>query len=369
MKSHFKSVLLIFSIILITGCFGGLSKKESGIDKDYLALQEKSAKAKSEIELNKLKVTEKAKSFAHATVYTLTLETNKTPEIKTASEFARYTQLTLGNPSVEDARRIEDIADGLIKEARNENLKLRIEASTNKVEIDYLRSQIKATESEAKSARQKMEEFQEMVGRLQLNEDKLKSKYEGELSKLNKENLENAEKAKIFDNERGFLASLNPFTDLVNFVKKLFTLSIVCGLLFLAFKILEVFFPALNLLSMFGSMVIGVVKKILPGAIQGAGLVGKSVLNTLSQVVQSNQSFMKTLKEMPIEDDLIKSYPDDYIFEKKEVKELLLALTDKTLAELQKELDKNLNEETRGVVTYVKAASGIKDERPVTSLI
>lgn len=368
MKSHFKSVLLIFSIILTTGCFG-LSQKESGVDKDYLKMQDRAAKAQKEIKLNTDRVTEKSKTLVHGAGYAINLETNKTPPVQVAGELISHAQLTLGNPSLADAKKIEDIVDGLVQEVKAENIKLKIQNTTNKLELDILKTELKKADSEGKAARQKLNTFEEQITKLQNNEELLKKKYEGELDKLNKENLDNAEKAKNWDAEHGVLASLNPFTDLFSFIKKLFTLSIVCGVLFIAFRVLEIFIPSLSILSSIGSMIIGVVKKILPGAIQGAGLVGKSVLNTLSQVVQSNQSFMSTLKNMPIEDELIEKYPEDYKFNKKEVKELLLALTDKTLAELQKELDKNLNEETRGVVSYVKAASGIKAEKPVTSLI
>ena len=46
-RKHFKSIFLILSIVLITGCFG-LSRKDEGVSKDYLAKQAKSEKAKQE---------------------------------------------------------------------------------------------------------------------------------------------------------------------------------------------------------------------------------------------------------------------------------------------------------------------------------
>lgn len=367
MNFYLKSSLFVFLIIL-TGCFGSLKKPDT-VDKDYLNKQKQSEKAKLEITAAEKKIEDKGRAFLHAAEYTLNQETNKTPHVLVTGTFLNYATLSLGKPSINDAKIVEEISDGLISGYKAENIKLRLESSTNKVEIDILKSQLKAAESEAKAANLKLDKYTQDVVRLQNSEELLKKKYQNELDKLNEENLANAAKAAAWDDDNSLINSLNPLHDLAKFFKKLFTLSIVCGILFIVFKVLEVFFPALNILSALGSMIIGVVKKILPGAIQGAGLVGKSVLNTLSQVVQSNQSFMSTLKNMPIEDELLEKYPEDYIFEKKEVKELLLNLTDKTLAELQKELDKNLNEETRGVVSYVKAASGIKAEKPVTSLI
>ena len=368
MKSHFKSVLLIFSIILITGCFG-LSQKESGVDKDYLAKQAKTEKAKQEIKVNLDKVTDKGKALVHGAGYAINLETNKTPPVQVAGELISHAQLTLGNPSLADAKKIEDIVDGLVQEVKAENIKLKIQNTTNKLELDILKTELKKADSEGKAARQKLNAFEEQITKLQNNEDLLKKKYEGELDKLNKENLDNAEKAKNWDAEHGFWQQFNIFSDIVSLIKKLFVMSVIGGVLFITFKTLEVFFPAFSLVSGVFSVIIGVIKKIAPASLKMAGCVSTKVYDTLSQVVESNQSFMSTLKNMPIEDELIEKYPEDYKFDKKEVKELLLALTDKTLAELQKELDKNLNEETRGVVSYVKAASGIKAEKPVTSLI
>lgn len=367
-RKHFKSIFLILSIVLITGCFG-LSRKDEGVSKDYLAKQAKSEKAKQEIKVNDDRIIDKGKAFIHATKYTLNQETNRTPHVEVSKTFLDLAQLSIGLPAVKDAKLVEEISDGLISGYKAENLKLQLQNSTNKVEIDILKTELKKAESEAKSANSKLDSFQGEVIKLQLNEEKLKAKYQGELDKLNKENLDNAEKAKNWDAEHGFWQQFNIFSDIVSLIKKLFVMSIIGGVLFIAFKTLEVFFPAFSLVSGVFSVIIGVIKKIAPAALKMAGCVSTKVYDTLSQVVESNQSFMSTLKNMPIEDELIEKYPEDYKFDKKEVKELLLSLTDKTLAELQKELDKNLNEETRGVVSYVKAASGIKAEKPVTSLI
>ena len=336
MNSRVKPLLLAFVIVLITGCFGSLSKKDSGVDKDYLAKQAKSEKAKQDIRANDDKIIDKGKAFIHATKYTLNQETNRTPHIEVSKTFLDLAQLSIGLPAIKDAKLVEEISDGLISGYKAENLKLQLQNSTNKLEIDILKIELKKAESEAKSANSKLDSFQGEVIKLQLNEDLLKKKYEGELSKLNKENLDNAEKAKAWDADNGFWQQFNIFSDIVSLIKKLFVMSVIGGVLFIVFKTLEVFFPAFSLVSGVFSVIIGVIKKIAPTALKMAGCVSSKVYDTLSQVIHSNQSFMKTLKEMPIEEDLIKGYPDDYIFEKKEVKELLLALTDKTLAELQK---------------------------------
>lgn len=360
-----KSSLFVFLIIL-TGCFGSLKKPDT-VDKDYLNKQKQAEKAKTEITAAVDKVEKKGSVLVHGADYALNLETNKTPPVQVASELISYAKLTLDRVPVDEARKIEDIVDGLIKEVRAENLKLKIQNTTNKVEIDALRGQLKLVESEGNAARQKMTTFQNEIIRLQNNEELLRKKYEVELGKLEKQNLDNAAKAAAWDDDHTLLSSLNPFKDIASLFKKLFTLSVIGGILFVGFKVLEVFFPALSILSGIGSMCIGIVKKILPGAIKGAGLVSGQALEALKHVVQSNYSFMKTLKDKPIEDDLIEKYPDNYNFTKKEVKELLLALTDKTLEELEKELSKNTDETSRGFITTVKQE--IKGEKPVTSLI
>ena len=269
--------------------------------------------------------------------------------------------------SVADAKKIENIVDGLIQEVKAENLRLKIQNTTNKVELDILKVQLKKADSEGKEARGKLDAFEGEIIKLQKNEEVLTAKYQGQLDKLQKENEENAAKANEWDDDHGFWQQFNIFKDIFGLIKKLFVISVIGGVLFIAFKIIEIFCPALSILSGIGSMVIGVFKKILPAAFKGAGLVSSTVLDALKHVVASNRDFMKTLSDKDIEDELIANYPDSYSFSKKEVKDLLLALTDKTLAELEKELNSKTDEVTKGVITSVKQE--IKGEKPLTSLI
>ena len=362
-----KLPYLIVFLIILTGCFGSLKKPDT-VDKDYLNKQKQSEKAKLEITAAEKKIEDKGRAFLHAAEYTLNQETNKTPHVLVTGTFLNYATLSLGKPSINDAKIVEEISDGLVSGYKAENLKLRLESSTNKIEIDILKSQLKTAESEAKAANSKLDKFTQDVVRLQNNEELLKKKYQNELDKLNEENLANAAKAAAWDDDNSFINSINPLHDLAKFFKKLFTLTVIGGILFIAFKILEIFFPALSILSGIGGMCIGVVKKILPGAIKSAGLVGKGVYDALAHVVKSNQEFLSKLEQLPLEDELIEKYPDNYNFTKKEVKELLLSLTDKTVEELKKELQKNTDEQSRGIISYVKADKGIKEEKPVTSL-
>lgn len=366
MKAKFP--YLIVFLIILTGCFSTLNKPD-GPRKEFSDKKEKTDKANSEIHKNEDLIKEKGATLIHGAGYALNLETNKSPEVKVASELISFAQLTLENVSVNEARKIEDIVDGLVKEVRAENLKLKIQNTTNKVEIDILRGQLKLVESEGNAARQKMTAFQNEIIRLQNNEELLKKKYEAELGKLEKENLDNAAKAAAWDDDHTLISSLNPFKDIVSLFKKLFTLSVIGGILFIGFKVLEVFFPAVSLLSSVFGMIINIIKKILPKSFEFAGLVSSKVYDTLAQVVQANQNFLRDLEKLPLEDELIERYPENYNFTKKEVKELLLLLTDKTVSELRKNLDSTTNEETRGIISYVKADKGIKEEKPVRSLI
>jgi hypothetical protein len=214
-----------------------------------------------------------------------------------------------------------------------------------------------------------LDSFEGEITKLQNNEELLKKKYQGELDKLQKENEENAAKANAWDDENSLINSINPLHDLAKFVKKLFTLSIVCGGLFLGFKILEVFFPALSILSGIAGMALNVLKKIVPKAFEFAGLASSKVVDTLGQVLRSNQNFMQKLRDIPLEAELIKNYPADYKFTKDEVQGLLEQLTENTLDEMKKEYEKNTDTESRGYISLVKAKEGIKDEKIVTSLI
>ena len=361
-RKHFKSIFLILSIALITGCFG-LSQKESGVDKDYLAKQAKTEKAKQEIKVNLDKVTDKGKALVHGAGYAINLETNKTPPVQVAGELISHAQLTLGNPSLADSKKIEDIVDGLVQEVKAENLKLKIQNTTNKLELDILKTELKKADSEGKAARQKLNAFEEQITKLQNNEDLLKKKYEGELDKLNKENLDNAEKAKNWDAEHGFWQQFNIFSDIVSLIKKLFTLSIICGVCVVLFKILEIFMPGLNIISSFFGVIVKCISKLFPAAKSAAGLVSSKVYDAFSHLVKANENIFEKLEKAPLEEEIVNLFPDDKMFTKSEVKTLLFQLTDKTIDLFKAELNKHTDENSKALVRYAKADAGITNEK------
>lgn len=352
-RKHFKSIFLILSIVLITGCFG-LSNKSDGIDKDYLAKQAKIVKAKEEIKINDDRIIDKGKAFIHATKYTLNQETNRTPHVEVSKTFLDLAQLSIGLPAVKDAKLVEEISDGLISGYKAENLKLQLQNSTNKVEIDILKTELKKAESEAKFANAKLDSFQGEVIKLQLNEEKLKSKYEGELDKLEKINQDNSGKAAAYDSEHGFWQQFNIFSDIFSLIKKLFVISLIGGVLFVAFKALEVFFPAFSLVSGVFSVIIGIIKKLAPAAIKSAGFVSNVAMDALKHVVKSQDNIFKKLKKEDFELDLVQPYLDDHKFTKNEVLDLLYKLTEVTVNSMEQNLKDSTDEETRGVITKVK---------------
>lgn len=348
-----KLPYLIVFLIILTGCFGSLKKPDT-VDKDYLNKQKQSEKAKLEITAAEKKIEDKGRAFLHAAEYTLNQETNKTPHVLVTGTFLNYATLSLGKPSINDAKIVEEISDGLVSGYKAENLKLRLESSTNKIEIDILKSQLKTAESEAKAANSKLDKFTQDVVRLQNNEELLKKKYQNELDKLNEENLENAAKAAAWDDEHGFWEQFNIFKDVFGLIKKLFVISVIGGVLFVAFKTLEVFFPAFSLVSGIFSIMIGIIKKIAPAAIKSAGFVSNTALETVKHLVKSQDTIFKKLKNEDFELDLVKSYPDDYKFNKREVLELLYKLTDVTVDSIESTLKEVTNEKTKGVITLVK---------------
>ncbi|MEK6881117.1 MAG: hypothetical protein AABY22_15970, partial [Nanoarchaeota archaeon] len=192
---------------------------------------------------------------------------------------------------------------------------------------------------------------------------KLKTKYEGELGKLEKVNLDNAEKAKIFDSEHGFWQQFNIFSDILGLIKKLFVISMILGAGIILFRVVEIFVPGLSVVSSIFGMIIRCISKLFPAAKLAAGLVSDKVYAAFSHLVKANENIFEKLDKAPLEDELVSSFPDDKIFTKSEVKALLFQLTDKTIELFKAELNKHTDENSKALVRYAKADTGITNEK------
>ena len=392
-------IISIFLIcFILVGCQTAVKKHE--LAQKRVDIIQKQVEQKIET------IEDKGKAFLHGAK----LSIEKVPDevhqgIPITERFIDLAKLSLGPPSFSDAKKIEEIVNGLFEQAKAEAELAKAEAAKSKAaELKSKESELKAQAElvktkeqkiellqEAKNAKEAAKEQEEISKQAKKESDAAKEKvaqaesqlyqfgnqiitlesqistldiqHKSELEKLQKINNQNAAKAEQYNKDNSFVSSLNPFKDLFSFFKKLFIWGLIIGVVVLAFNILEIFFPGLKIVStVFGGFV-KLILKLVPKAKNAAGVVSKSVYKSLSHVVKANNDFFYELEQLPIEDKLVENYPEDHQFNKKEVLNLLYQLSENTLTSLKNKLKEYTDEESRSIITYTKADNGVKSEK------
>lgn len=291
---------------------------------------------------------DKGKALVYGAKYTLEQETNKTPTIVVSSRFLDLATLSLGNPSANDARIIKEISDNLLAESK-------IQLALTKEEADKYKKLHLDGELKFKKLENEIILIQKEK-QLKINELELKNE------KLEEVNAENAGKAAEYDKEHGFWQQFNIFSDIFSLIKKLFVLSIILGVGFIVFKVLEILFPALNILGVVFGGLGKIVMKFVPGITKTMGLVSSKVYGGFKGLVKATEDALRKIEEVDIESKLIINYPEDYKFTKLEVKNLLEQHSEAIENIIKEELKEHSNDEDRALVTKAKIDLGIKSE-------
>lgn len=324
MKKQFIFILLL-PLLLVLSC-------RTPIEKQSKANQE-AEKTKIESFEKQEEINDKGRAFVYGVNYNLDqIKSNRTVEIETAARFGDLAQLTLGNPSLQDAQKIREISDDLISRAEK-----------------------KIQEGEAK-----LKVFVGKVEELNVEKQKLKEQYENDLDKIQRVALGNAEKAQKYEEEHTFWNSINPFYDLKNAFKKLFGWGVFLGVVVVLFNILETVFPQLKIVSVLFGWFFKIVSRIFPAMKSAAGVVSSTVYDGFKKVVLGYQHAIDALKNHPIEDEILKNFPDNKTFDKKEVKILLEQHSEQILELFRKEQMEHQNDETGAIVQTIKSETGIK---------
>jgi hypothetical protein len=380
-RTRYFTLLILCLSLFAWGCISFDPSKVNDPLKDKRALDNKVKAIESALVTNKTLIEDKGRAFVHGGLYVLNQATNQTAEIKVAGRFLELATLSLRQPSMKDARTIEDIADGLLSQykmeiAHSESLRLESEAdrmalsATNqvlKLEVNQLRERADQLQTESAlykkqydKAEKDLSAFAGQIVTLQEEQRNLNKKHALERNQQDAQNTENALKAAKWDAENGFWSQFNIFADITKFFKKLFSLCILGGILFIAFKLLEIFFPAFNILgTIFGGLIRGV-QRLVPSAVKSANLVGRSVWEGFKGTVKAIENTRAKLEREDIESDLMENYPDNYQFSKKEVHALLEKMSAKINDILTAELTAQQKEEGYALVQHAKAESGIK---------
>lgn len=338
-NSNMKKFLIIFILLLLTGCGGN---QVENLIKDNSKVEA----ATTAINKNQDKIEDKGKAFVFGAGYANQQETNRTPAIEVSSRFIDLAQLTLGNPSVNDAMVIKEITDGLLLEYKLKLAQTESEAKSYKKQIEL--------------AEIKLDNFSKEIVLLQTKEQSLKEKYEKEIKERENKNLENAQKAEKWDAANQWW---NPFTDLARALKKIAVLGLIGGVLVVLFQVGGTALGIGPITSAIAGVFGGIIKllfRFIPMAKKYAGVVGSSVFSALKTTTQVLQTTFNRLKNEDLESELLTPYPSDKLFTKEEVKGLLESHSLKIESLIKTELDKVGNDETRGVIMKTKEEIGLK---------
>jgi len=355
-----KSIFSLILLLLFVFTPGMTCRKDAQIKYDKnVGLVDSTKKA---IAKNETKIEDKGKAFVYGAKYANEQETNRTPAIDISSKFLDLAQISLGNPSLQDSILMRDITDNLLKEVK---IKLELEKQRGDLtekELKESNKLISAYKKDIESANLQLNKFSNDIILLQKDKEILNNNLNKSLEKLDIVNKENADLAAKWQEENIWYKQLNPFTDLFSFFKKLFGWGIFLGIGFIIFKVLEIFFPALNILGVIFSPIVTCIKKFIPSAIKGASLISSKVYSGFKGLVKATEDALKKIEEMDIESKIIKNYPDDYKFTKTEVKTLLEQHSESIEAIIKEELKEHSTDEDRALVTKAKIDLGIKSE-------
>lgn len=371
MKNCF--LFLIVWGVLTSGC-GIFPKKPDGTPSNYLKKEDKVEQTQKQIEAAEKKIENKGVSFLYGARLTLAQETNKTPHVVVSERFLDLATLSLGTPSISDAKIIDEISKGLIDEfkakieqEKSESLKLRIINSNDRKEIESLKLELKLAESSAekydkshKLAEKLLLSTEKNVSDLQEEIIKLGGKHESELKKLQDLNHENAAKAAAWEEDNGFWQQFNIFKDIFSLIKKLAVISLIGGVLFIGFKVLEIFFPAFNILGTVFGGIVKMISKFVPAAKNAAGLVSDAVYSGFKNIVKATENALNIIENHDIESQLLKNYPTDYKFSTQEVKNLLIQHSEQIEKIIKDELKIHTDSDDKGLIHRTKVELNLK---------
>lgn len=326
----FRPFLLILILFSLSSC----ALFKSNPQKKFEAAQKQEQKAEKAIEVKTEQIQEKSKSFVYGAKYSNEKDTNRTAYLDVSGRFLDLAQLTLGPANLQDSITIRKIADELIDSYKAET-------------EDAKKAKIKAEKD--------LQAYVNQVVILQKEKDGLVKVYQDKIEKLEKINEQNASKASQWDEENGFWQQFNIFRDIGKLIKKLFVLVIIGGLGFIIFHILEVLFPGLRIVSSILAFAGKIAMKLAPSIKSSLNLVSDNVLKTLKVTVKGLQSSFDKLKNHPIEQDLVQNFPDNYMFNKKEVLGLLEQLSLNIEKLIKTELDAQNDNSTRAVINVAKS--------------
>lgn len=296
---------IVIGVVTLSGGCGTITK--------YQTLKElqRVEDAKQKLADNEKTRMEHGRDFAYGALKSLDkiCEKDQLPEVKVARLLTDRAMLTLGAPDSQNALALQQMVDDLLSANADLRKRGQAELADRDDMIAKLEARTKALEHSVEKA-----------------EDSRDAKFET-----------NANKAAQWDEENSFINSINPFHDLFKFIKKLFVLALVVGLLGVLLKVLAMFFPALKPLSALVDFVLGFFGKLIfraaPAAQQAAGVVpvaahevSEKTLAALVQTVQDLRKSGNPTVETHVAAALAENHSDDGTTEAKvrQVKESLV---------------------------------------------
>lgn len=228
--------------------------------------------AKQKLAANETARLEKGRDFAYGTAKALDKICTPSPEVKVAKVLNDRAMLTLGTPDSQTALRLQQMVDDLL--SLNEDLRKR-----------------GAADLAARDA---------AIAKLELKSKNLEHSVENAEDARDDKFVTNANKASQWDEENSFINSINPFHDLWKFVKKMFVLLLIVGVVGVLLKVLAMFFPALKPLSALVDVVLGgfgkAIFRLAPTAKAAAGVVAAETHAAATQALTKTVAALQDLR-------------------------------------------------------------------------
>lgn len=280
-----KSLIVLVSIIALTGCFSSLkpSKINTDSQKALTKQEEKINKILDKIDVNGTASGIQTSALSYGVQYSLSQVENPSIEVGTAKALNERVISIIGSPNLDEAKRI-------------------------KATVDLLNSEIA---EERKRGESLLKERDKIIIKLQKEKVDLTNAYEDEIDLMSDKAKQIAKQAdanqSVLDTMGGMMGLNAVFWGIKKFFFTSLTWIVVFAIIFLILRIAAMSNPiaaaAFSIFNLLGSLFLSLIKALTPQAFEMAKYVPQKISNefkdALVKIVDSIQLLKEKQKDIP----------------------------------------------------------------------
>lgn len=280
-----KSLIVLASIIALTGCFSSLkpSKINTDSQKALIKQEEKINKIVDKIEGNETASEIQTSALSYGVQYSLSQVENPSIEVGTAKALNERVISIIGSPNLDEAKRI-------------------------KATVDLLNSEIA---EERKRGESLLKERDKIIIKLQKEKVDLTNAYEDEIDLMSDKAKQIAKQAdanqSVLDTMGGMMGLNAVFWGIKKFFFTSLTWIVIFAIIFLVLRIAAMSNPfaaaAFSIFNLIGSFILSCIKALTPQAFEMAKYIPEKVSNefkdALVKIVDSIQLLKEKQKDIP----------------------------------------------------------------------